>query len=143
MRKGDLEREWEVDFPKGEVRRKTRATAQKIKDFFNGPRFLLSEFHGFIRSQEASVNGMPFPTILDSDAMKPVEGVPKKLKLLKAYTIPEDDLKVLYGDEYVLIDDHQLLVTCGKHNKFFAAIEIKPGAFGISFDLKKFFTRKK
>lgn len=143
MRKGSFEKEWEVDFPKGEIRRKERSLGQRINDYFNRPRFLLSDFHRYIRSQEASVNGRTFPTILDSDAMKPVEGVPKKLKLLKAYTIPEKDLKVLYGNNYVLIDDQKLLVSCGKPNKFLASLEVKPGVFGVSFDIKKFFSRMK
>ena len=142
MRVGNFEVEWEVDFLNEVVRRKPRNWKKCLQDFFNRPRFKLSEFHRYIRSQEGSVNGMPFPTILDSDAMTAVEGVPKKLKLLKAWVIPVEDLKVLYGDNYVLIDDESLLVACGKPNKLFSSVEVKPGAFGVSIDLKKLCSRK-
>ena len=110
MRIGSFDDEWITNFPKGVIRRKKRSLFTKAQELFNKPRYPLSGFHKYARSQEASQDGMPFPIILGSDAMKPVKGVPKKLELMAAYSIPSEDIKVLYGDGYVLIKNQNLLV---------------------------------
>ena len=135
MRIGSFEREWEVDFTNRIVRRKSRSRWRRFCDWIGRRRFRLSEFHGYARGKEASSAGMPYPHILDSDAMSPVVGVPKKLKLANGWSIPDTDIAVIYGDGYVLIGNGGLLVKEGEDP--LDAVDIKPGFFGVSLDVKK------
>ena len=83
---------------------------------------------------------MASPTIFNSDAMKPIEGVPKKLELINGWRVPSNSLKKMVGDGYVLIGDGKLLVP-DSGSKLWEAVSLKPGMFGFSIDLKKLFRR--
>jgi len=139
MKIGKFEEDWEVDFPNSVIRLKPQTFIKRIRNWRKY--YKLSDFHGFARAQEASEIGMPFPSIIDSDAMKPVKGVPKKLELINNWQIPENNLKKIIGDGYVLIGYGKLLVP-EESSKILDAINIRPGLFGLSIDLKKLFGKR-
>ncbi len=98
----------------------------------------MSDFHRWAREQETSEIGISYPHILDSDAMKPVKGVPKKLEIVNGWKIMKSDVKKIIGNGYVLIQDGELIVRESK-SRLLSSIEAKPGVFGFSIDLKKLF----
>jgi|GEM_PF-2318358 len=140
MRIGDFDKDWEISHQDKEVRRKPVSVWKKLANLRK--RYPLSKFHSFTRrNYEAAEIGIVEPTILTADYMKPAKGVPKKLELVHGWTVPEKDLPVMLGDKHVLICNGNVVVP-ETRSRVLSALELKPGIWGISLDIKKFFRWK-
>ena len=136
MKIGSFYEDWAIDFATLEIKRKHFSIRQRLVNW--NKKYRLSEFHGWARDNEASSTGIAYPHILDSDAMQPVKGVPKKLEIVNGWSIKQTDLKLIVGDGYVLIENGKLL-TPERTNRILDSFEAKPGICGFSIDLKRLF----
>ena len=140
MNIGTFKDDWEVSLSDKQVRIRTMSLLEKVRRW--GTRYPLSKFHSFVRQNfEATEQGIMYPVILNSDYMKPVEGVPTKLELVNGWNIPETSLKKLVGDNHVLISQETVIVK-EHRSKIYSSLELKPGFMGFSIDLKKLFGKK-
>ena len=139
MKTGSYDEDWEVDFGKMEIRIRKATFVSRMRNWRK--KYPLSTFHQYAHRMQASTEGIAFPSIFESDAMKPVKGVPKKIELVNGWSIPDKSRKKMVGDGYVLLGYGQLLVV-EQRSSLWDAISLKPGVFGISIDLKKLFGRR-
>ncbi len=140
MKLGDFDDDWEISHQDKEVRRRPVSGWKKIANWRK--RYPLSTFHSFTRrNYEAAEIGIVELTILTADYMKPAVGIPNKLELLHGWTVPEQDLPTMLGDNYVLIRQGKVGVP-ETRSSVLSALELKPAIFGIRIDLKKFFRWK-
>lgn len=91
----DFERDWKVNWPKGKI--ECHSSGESVK-------YTVTDFWRWIRKEEASETGVVFPRVLDTDGMGPSYGLPRKVKLTRAYTIDGQSLKHLIGTDSTLLD---------------------------------------
>jgi len=139
MKIGSYQEDWEVIFPKQTIQLRENTFIKRILNWRT--KYRLSDFHKYAHEMQASEQGVVWPTMFNSDAMPKVDGVPKKLELIGGWKIPEQSLKKMVGDGYVLLGEGRVLVHENR-SRIWQSIELKPCVAGFSIDLKKLFTRK-
>lgn len=88
-------KDWEIDFPKKEIRRKARGTIRRLADFFFHRPYPVIALYRFAQYRLASEEGIVFPNFIDRTKGSPVAGVPTWFEISKEWTIPGADLKTL------------------------------------------------
>jgi len=69
-------------------------------------KYTVTDFWRWMRKEEASVTGMAFESIVDTDGMGPAYDVPRKVKLVNGYTVDSKSIKYLTGTDSTLLDQH-------------------------------------
>ena len=91
----DFEKNWKVNWPKGTI--ECHSPNEAVE-------YTVTDFWRWIRKEEASENGVVFPRVIDTDGMGSSYGLPRKVRLTKAYTIDVQSLKHLIGTDSTLLD---------------------------------------
>lgn len=88
-------KDWEIDFPKREIRRKIRGTIRRLVDFLFCRPYPVIALYRFAQSHLDSEEGMVFLDFIERTKGSSVAGVPSWFEISKEWTIPTADLKTL------------------------------------------------
>lgn len=92
-----FDKDWELDLNTVEIKRKHKSFTQKIFDFFKSNKHTVFAMYYWIKNERLiNENARSFYFPLKHDNI-PVKGFPFKYTLEGTWSIPESDLKYLYG----------------------------------------------
>ncbi len=100
--------DWEIDFPKREIRRKERSIFRRVSDFLLRRRYPVIALYRFAQSELSTAEGIVISNFIERTKGSVAAGIPTWFEISKVWSIPNADLDTLvFGP---LVKDNVLVV---------------------------------
>lgn len=119
--RNQFDKDWFLSFTPPEIKRKEKTFWENVKSFFRPKKHSVFALYCWLKKQYlVNENARKFDFPVKHDNM-PVKGVPFKYELNKIWTIPQSDIKYLYGGPLI---DHEMKLLVPPENNWKKYIRI-------------------
>lgn len=112
--------DWEIDFPKNTIRRKSVGIFQSLINALRKPKYPVIALYRFAQFHLSTEDGIVWPNFMDRNAGNEIAGVPSWYQLSEEWSISEKDLKCLFLGP--LVKGEEVIVPALPESAFFTSL---------------------